>query len=39
MYPAWQDRIVWIDTLPIFYGLVLTELALLVYHLSSKVNS
>lgn len=27
MYPVWEDRLVWIDTLPILYVLTLTALA------------
>lgn len=29
MYAEWQDRLVWIDTLPLFYGLLAANLALL----------
>ena len=28
MYPVWQDRLIWIDTLPIFYGLIAADLTL-----------
>ncbi len=27
-YPVWQDRLIWIDTLPIFYGLIAADVAL-----------
>ena len=30
MYPVWQDLLVWIDTLPILYGLIVADVALFV---------
>ncbi len=30
MYPVWQDRLIWIDTLSILYGLIIADVALFV---------
>ena len=39
MYPVWEDRLVWIDTLPILYVLTLTDLALFTIAMRSAGTS
>lgn len=36
MYPVWQDRVVWIDTLPLFYSLVGVDIFLFALTIRTK---
>ena len=38
MYPVWKDRLIWIDTLPILYGLIVADLALFVIALRDQTR-